>query len=121
MVCEEVDCRAVADVDIESMAAITAADQAEDWHLPNTEDEGDSQDFPSYCLPTELTSLLVPINKEHINNVVEEELVDAHLLHEEHGEAANQGHLDDGALVGIPLINQIRFCQFECCCPMQDF
>ena len=50
-------CRAVADEDIESVAAIAAAVRPEDWHLPNTEDEGDSQDFPSYCSPTELASL----------------------------------------------------------------
>ena len=61
MVREEVDCRAVADEDIESVAAIAAAVRPEDWHLPNTEDEGDSQDFPSLHLPTELSSLLVSI------------------------------------------------------------
>ena len=112
LVCEEVDCRAVAGVDIESMAAITAADQAEDWHLPNNEDEGDSQNFPSCCLPTELTRLLVPINKEHIKDVVAAEAVDPHPLAEEDGEVADQGHLDDGDLVGIPqLAPNVATCQ----------
>ena len=32
LVCEEVDCRAVADEDIESVAAIAAAVRPEDWH-----------------------------------------------------------------------------------------
>ena len=59
LVCEEVDCRAVADEDIESVAAIASAVQPEDWHLPNTEDEGDSQDLPSLHLPTELTKSIV--------------------------------------------------------------
>ena len=93
---------AVADKDIESVAAIAAAVRPEDWHLPNTEDEGDSQDFPSLHLPTELTSLLVPINKEHIKDVVAAEAVEPHPLAEEDGEVADQGHLDDGDLVGIP-------------------
>ena len=53
-------------------------------------------------MPTELTSLLVPINKEHIKDVVAAEAVDPHPLAEEDGEVADQGHLDNGDLVGIP-------------------
>ena len=70
--------------------------------LPNTKDEADSQELPSLHSPTELTKSIVLINTEHVKDVVAVEVVELHPLSEEDEEVANQGHLEDGDLVGTP-------------------
>ena len=95
-------CRPAADEGAESVAAIATAVRPDDWHLPNTEDEVDSEDFTQSALAT-VAIESIRINKEHINNVLEEESVDAHLLVEERGEVVNQEvEHDADALIGTP-------------------
>ena len=62
--------------------------------LPNTKDEADSQELPS------LHSPIVLINTEHVKDVVAVEVVELHPLSEEDEKVADQGHQDDGDLVG---------------------
>ena len=68
--------------------------------LPNTKDEADSQELPSLHSPTELTKSIVLINTEHVKDVVAVEVVELHPLSEEDEKVADQGHQDDGDLVG---------------------
>ena len=69
---------------------------------PSPEDEEDSEDFTQSAYAT-VAIESIRINKEHFNDVLEEESVDAHLLTEERGQVVDQDVKHDaGDLIGTP-------------------
>ena len=89
-------CRPEADQGADPMAAIATAVQPGNWHRPNTEDEEDSEDF-TQSAHANVAIESIYINKEHFNDVLEEESVDAQL--QERGQVVDK---DAGDLIGTP-------------------